>query len=225
MPASRAQTLVRACTREARHSTATRRLSARHQNCPRLHGGISWQVRAAVPTPDGVWRQTVADDFSGGRSRADFPLPKSAWQHSAWWANGGGHSQARAWLSAGWRTSEVSLAAQTLVFERGSAALAPAKRDRGARRWAPIPSERGAASDMSHAVPAADTAEALTLGGQTFRFVARISLEAGRDAGQLHLDIICRSPPQLLRRRHQNGLQIGRPALAKAKSAPKTAFR
>ena len=44
-----------------------------------------------------------------------FPLPKSARKHSAWWANeqDGQHSHARAWLAAGWRTSEVSLTAQT----------------------------------------------------------------------------------------------------------------
>ena len=129
------------------------------------------------------WRAT----FREVEAVLDFPLPKSARQHSAWWANeqGGGHSHARAWLAAGWRTSEVSLATQTLVFERGSAASAPAKRDRGARRLDPIPSERGAAKDVSHAVPAADTAEALTLGGQTFRFVACISPEAGPDGKPL----------------------------------------
>ena len=49
-----------------------------------------------------------------------FDLPASARRHPAWWANqdGGGHSHARAWREAGWKTREVDLKAETLVFER-----------------------------------------------------------------------------------------------------------
>ena len=116
-----------------------------------------------------------------------FPLPKSARKHSAWWANeqDGQHSHARAWLAAGWRTSEVSLTAQTLVFEREPAASAPAKSGRRPRRRTSIPSERGPARGMSEAVRAAETAEPLTLGGQTFQFAAHVSPEAGPDGKPL----------------------------------------
>ena len=49
-----------------------------------------------------------------------FDLPASARRHPAWWANqdGGSHSHARAWREAGWRTRELNLKAETLVFER-----------------------------------------------------------------------------------------------------------
>ena len=42
-----------------------------------------------------------------------FKLPKSAYEHEAWWSNNDtGHSHARVWLSAGWRTQDVDLAAR-----------------------------------------------------------------------------------------------------------------
>ncbi len=49
-----------------------------------------------------------------------FGLPASARRHQAWWANqsGGGHTHTRAWQEAGWRTRNVDLRAETLVFER-----------------------------------------------------------------------------------------------------------
>ena len=40
-----------------------------------------------------------------------FKLPKSAYEHEAWWSNNAtGHSHARAWLKFGWRTEAVDLA-------------------------------------------------------------------------------------------------------------------
>ncbi len=34
-----------------------------------------------------------------------FNLPKSAFQHEAWWSNNAtGHSHSRAWMKFGWRT-------------------------------------------------------------------------------------------------------------------------
>ena len=51
-----------------------------------------------------------------------FRLPNSARIHRPWWANnqgqGGGHSHALAWEMAGWRTAEVDLAGESLVFRR-----------------------------------------------------------------------------------------------------------
>ncbi len=48
-----------------------------------------------------------------------FPLPQSARRHAAWWANtGGGHVHAQAWLKAGWKTSRVDLAKESVMFVR-----------------------------------------------------------------------------------------------------------
>jgi hypothetical protein len=50
-----------------------------------------------------------------------FKLPNSARIHRPWWANqaqAGGHSHALAWEMAGWRTAEVNLGAETLMFRR-----------------------------------------------------------------------------------------------------------
>ena len=39
-----------------------------------------------------------------------FKLPKSAYEHEAWWSNNAtGHSHARAWLKSGWRTEAIDL--------------------------------------------------------------------------------------------------------------------
>ena len=55
-----------------------------------------------------------------------FKLPKSAYQHEAWWSNNAtGHSHARAWLEAGWRTSDVDLAGRKVTFLRSQAQAAP----------------------------------------------------------------------------------------------------
>ena len=50
-----------------------------------------------------------------------FSLPNSARIHRPWWANqgqSGGHSHAQAWQMAGWKTAEVRLDDETLVFLR-----------------------------------------------------------------------------------------------------------
>jgi|SRR5215471_1305518 hypothetical protein len=50
-----------------------------------------------------------------------FALPDSARTHRPWWANQGergGHSHALAWEMAGWRTSQVDMAEEKLVFVR-----------------------------------------------------------------------------------------------------------
>jgi hypothetical protein len=61
-----------------------------------------------------------------------FKLPKSAYEHEAWWSNNSaGHSHARAWLKLGWRTEAVDLARRKVTFRRAaqsSSAAAP-KRD------------------------------------------------------------------------------------------------
>ena len=48
-----------------------------------------------------------------------FKLPKSAYEHEAWWSNNAtGHSHARVWLEAGWRTQDVVLATRKVTFQR-----------------------------------------------------------------------------------------------------------
>jgi hypothetical protein len=48
-----------------------------------------------------------------------FKLPKSAYEHEAWWSNNStGHSHAKAWLKFGWRTEAVDLAARKVTFQR-----------------------------------------------------------------------------------------------------------
>lgn len=50
------------------------------------------------------------------------PLPRSAYQHREWWSNNPtGHSHARAWVDAGWRSEQVDMEDQTLVFRRVAA--------------------------------------------------------------------------------------------------------
>jgi hypothetical protein len=46
-------------------------------------------------------------------------LPRSAYRHREWWSNNPtGHSHARSWTTAGWRTEKVDLERRTLVFSR-----------------------------------------------------------------------------------------------------------
>ena len=52
-----------------------------------------------------------------------FPLPASARLHRPWWGNqknSNGHSQALAWSTAGWNTTNVHLENETLVFRRSA---------------------------------------------------------------------------------------------------------
>jgi len=65
---------------------------------------------------------------SPARWRASFPeiekllgfkLPQSALKYPAWWSNDEtGHSHAKAWLDAGWRTEDVDLASRKLTFTK-----------------------------------------------------------------------------------------------------------
>ena len=46
-------------------------------------------------------------------------LPKSAWQHQAWWANDTSvHVQAAAWLEAGWKVHSFSQREEWVIFGR-----------------------------------------------------------------------------------------------------------
>lgn len=48
----------------------------------------------------------------------DAPLPRSARERDAWWANDGSHVQARAWMDVGWRTRDVDHRREVISFYR-----------------------------------------------------------------------------------------------------------
>jgi hypothetical protein len=52
-------------------------------------------------------------------------LPPSASAYREWWANDKTHSQAKAWMAAGWQVWSVDLAGQRVVFRRNGAAVRP----------------------------------------------------------------------------------------------------
>ena len=64
--------------------------------------------------PGDLWEAT----FSEVEAVLGEPLPYSARRHRPWWSNGGGHTQTRAWRSAGWKTVKVDLQQETLEFRR-----------------------------------------------------------------------------------------------------------
>jgi hypothetical protein len=61
----------------------------------------------------------VPMNFSEIESVLGFSLPSSARKRQEWWSNNAkGHSQAVAWLRAGFRTSKVSLKSEQVTFLR-----------------------------------------------------------------------------------------------------------
>ena len=57
-------------------------------------------------------------EFSEIKRILGFGLPPSARRHRAWWSNTDSHSQARAWLAAGWRAGGVDMDAEIVAFRR-----------------------------------------------------------------------------------------------------------
>ena len=65
--------------------------------------------------PDREWRVSFADI----EAVLGFELPGSARMHRPWWSNQiDGHSQAIAWMAAGWETAEVDVRGETLLLRR-----------------------------------------------------------------------------------------------------------
>jgi hypothetical protein len=63
--------------------------------------------------------ETWEASFSDVERILGFPLPRSAREYAAWWANQEpGHSQTRGWRDAGWETGNVDLAARKVRFRR-----------------------------------------------------------------------------------------------------------
>ena len=139
------------------------------------YGRLSEHLRALQET---VWRASFAEI----EEVLGLDLPASARSHAAWWSNGG-HSHARAWLDAGFKTSELDLSRQTVVFRR---TLATGSREpivRPARR-------RVAHARMSAERPVAGPSIAqkdtvLPLCGRDFAWVTEVELDAGPDGRPL----------------------------------------
>ncbi|QDC08979.1 hypothetical protein FHY55_06860 [Oceanicola sp. D3] len=64
-------------------------------------------------------RAAVPMSFAEVERILGFGLPRSARTYRPWWSNNAeSHTQARSWLSAGFRASEVSLEGEEVVFVR-----------------------------------------------------------------------------------------------------------
>lgn len=69
----------------------------------------------------------LALSFSDLEEILGFPLPPSAYRYPQWWQNGG-HTQARAWMDAGFAVQHLDLKGRTVRFVRDRAAPSPAPR-------------------------------------------------------------------------------------------------
>jgi len=65
---------------------------------------------------DTAWRTTFAEVERVLRQ----PLPPSAHNHQAWWANErkGNHVHAHAWMDAGWHVDYINRTQKTVCFRR-----------------------------------------------------------------------------------------------------------
>jgi hypothetical protein len=80
-------------------------------------------VRRLLTEEDG---DVISLSFAGIEAALGFTLPASARRYPAWWSNDVSHSQAKAWMDAGWRTGQVSLADERVSFSRvASASVRP----------------------------------------------------------------------------------------------------
>lgn len=95
-------------------------------------------------------------------------LPFSAREHRPWWGNSSANSQSAAWMTVGWKTARVDLAAETVEFHRSDAVGSsgrgvPPERLRELARAFAEPGEDAEPDDALYAVAAllehADPAE------------------------------------------------------------------
>ena len=108
-------------------------------------------------------------------------LPPSARKYAEWWSNGGGRTQTRAWVDAGFKTCELDMSRQTVLFRRtgvgGSDEVArrrPNRRAHARRR-----AERLAAKQPNPPVP--HGTNSLALCGHDFEWTAEITPDTGAD--------------------------------------------
>ena len=110
-----------------------------------------------------------------------FSLPDSARGHQAWWSNTETHSQAKAWLAAGWRTLDVNLAMERLSFARSRGRGREVRRSLAA---APPPSRNAGPAPPSPR-PGADLSQA----DRIRSFAVAHFIEPARDAGRTTVTI------------------------------------
>lgn len=67
----------------------------------------------------GLPQQEVRLSFDEIEKVLERKLPQSARSHRAWWSNNSNNStMTKAWLDAGWRSEQVDMANESLVFRR-----------------------------------------------------------------------------------------------------------
>ena len=118
-------------------------------------------------------------------------LPPSARKYPAWWSNTTSHSQALAWMKAGWATRNVAVAERSVVFERkarGSLLDIEGKRQILQRRNKENRDSNGGSTGHSPPQPTPADARTLVLLGQPFVWVARIQPKTRKD-GTLWTDM------------------------------------
>ena len=114
-----------ACDRQRTHDAGrfNELRNHRHEGSPSMpwrysaamagkYGRLCEHLRALQETE---WRASFAEI----EEVLGLDLPASARSHAAWWSNDDGHSQARAWLDAGFRTSELDTSANRPVSACG----------------------------------------------------------------------------------------------------------
>ena len=118
-------------------------------------------------------------------------LPPSARKYRVWWSNTTSHSQAQAWMKAGWVTRKVNLANRSVVFERKSHDSSPSidgKRQARQRRDVVSHSLNSRSTGGQPPEPAPANDRALVLLGQPFIWVANIRPKTRKD-GTLWTDM------------------------------------
>ena len=78
----------------------------------------SKKYRRLTELLDASHERTVSLTFDEIEKTIGFSLPGSAREHRAFWANTTTHSIALSWLSIGYKTVDVNMNMETVVFER-----------------------------------------------------------------------------------------------------------
>lgn len=95
-----------------------------------------------------------------------FDLPKSAYTYEAWWANGG-HSQANAWMGAGYKVERANPKEQTVCFcKSASKSNQPSQPNLRSPRTAPTVN--------TNPIPVDSTAKTLSVYGYEFCYLQQL---------------------------------------------------
>lgn len=82
--------------------------------------GVSKKYRYLSDYLESSKKRTVNVSLKQIEDILGFSLPNSARSHRAYWSNTTTHSVALSWLSVGYKTIDVDLSAETIVFENES---------------------------------------------------------------------------------------------------------